>query len=50
LPADEPLSDAPRDFVRIFGRDLAAAGIPKRDERGRTADIHALRHSLATDL
>ena len=31
-------------------RDLAAAGIPKRDERGRTIDVHALRHTFGTHL
>lgn len=31
-------------------RDLAYAGIPYRDERGRHADLHALRHSLASHL
>jgi len=29
---------------------LAAAGIPKRDERGRTVDLHALRHTFGTHL
>jgi hypothetical protein len=29
-------------------RLLAAAGIPKRDDRGRTLDIHALRHTFGT--
>ncbi len=28
----------------------AAAGITKIDERGRTADIHALRHTFGTHL
>jgi len=36
--------------VRILDRDLAAAGIPKRDDRGRTVDVHALRHTFATHL
>ncbi|MBL8828657.1 MAG: tyrosine-type recombinase/integrase [Planctomycetaceae bacterium] len=35
---------------RILDRDLTAAGIPKRDERGRTVDVHALRHSFGTLL
>ena len=31
-------------------RDLKAAGIPYRDDRGRTLDVHALRHTTATIL
>jgi integrase len=50
LPADMPLFRVPRDMIKIFDRDLAAAGIPKRDERGRTVDIHALRHTFGTHL
>jgi hypothetical protein len=42
LPLDEPLSIVPTDFVRILDRDLAAATIPKQDERGRTVDLHAI--------
>ena len=29
---------------------MAAAGIPKQDERGRTIDVHALRHTFGTLL
>jgi hypothetical protein len=29
---------------------LKAAGIPKRDERGRTVDVHAMRHTFGTLL
>jgi len=50
LPADTPVFHVPRDLVRILNRDLAAAGIPKRDERGRTVDVHALRHCFGTLL
>jgi len=50
LPLDEPLFTVPQDFVKILDRDLAAAGIPKRDERGRTVDLHALRHTFGTHL
>ena len=50
LPVDEPLFTVSRDFVKILDRDLAAAGIPKQDERGRTVDIHALRHTFGTHL
>lgn len=37
-------------MIKIFDRTLAAAGIPKEDERGRTVDIHALRHTFGTHL
>jgi integrase len=40
----------PTGLVRILNRDLLAAGIAKRDERGRTVDVHALRHSFGTLL
>jgi len=48
--ADKPLFDVPAALVKILDRDLAAAGIPKRDERGRTVDVHALRHTFASHL
>jgi integrase len=44
LPADTPLFNVPTGLVRILNRDLQAAGIPKRDERDRTIDVHAMRH------
>ncbi len=63
LPANMPLFTVPRDLVRILDRDLVAAGIArrvkdadgkvridKRDERGRTIDVHALRHTFGTLL
>ena len=50
LPTNMPLFYVPRDFVKIFNRDLIAAGIAKCDERGRTLDIHALRHTFGTHL
>ena len=34
----------------ILDRDLKLAGIPKRDDRGRTVDVHALRHTFGTHL
>ena len=49
-PADAPLFYVPAALVKILDRDLAAAGIPKRDDRGRTVDVHALRHTFATHL
>jgi len=36
--------------VKVFNRGLAFAGIGKRDDRGRTACIHSLRHTFATLL
>jgi len=36
--------------LKVFDRDLRYAGIEKRDERGRTACIHSLRHTFATLL
>jgi integrase len=50
LPADTPLFTVPAGLVRILDRDLKAAGIPKVDERGRTVDVHALRHTFGTLL
>jgi integrase len=47
---DARLFTVPAGLVRILDRDLAAAGIPKRDDRGRTVDVHALRHTFATHL
>ena len=34
----------------MLNRDLKAAGIPKKDERGRVVDLHAMRMTLATML
>jgi integrase len=49
LPADAPLFRA-RVSVRTFDRDLRLAGISKRDDRGRTLDVHALRMTFGTLL
>jgi integrase len=49
-PPSGRLFDIPADFLRVFNRDLEAAGIPKRDDRGRTLDIHALRTTFGTLL
>jgi integrase len=40
----------PRDLSRILDRDLQAAGIRKRDDRGWVVDVHALRHTFGTQL
>jgi integrase len=50
LPADALVFDVPDALVKIFDRDLKHAGIPKRDERGRTLDVHALRTTFGTLL
>lgn len=43
MPRREYLTQMLRD-------DLAAAGIPYKDEHGRFADFHALRHTFITNL
>jgi integrase len=50
LPLDRPLFTVPKALVKILDRDLRLAGIPKRDESGRTVDVHALRHCFGTLL
>ncbi len=57
---DDPvLFDLPKTMTKVFNRDLAAAGIAtkdasgriiKKDSRGRSVDIHCLRHTYATLL
>lgn len=36
--------------IRVFDADIRAAGIAKRDPRGRVVDIHALRYTFGTHL
>jgi integrase len=60
LPPDTPVFDVPDALVKILDRDLVAAGlarrvrvgnkwrIDKRDDRGRTIDVHALRTTFGT--
>jgi integrase len=50
LPAKMKLFTIPRFLIGIFNRDLAAAGIDKHDDRGRSLDVHALRHTFGTHL
>jgi len=50
LPPDTPVFNVPAGLVRILDRDLRLAGIPKRDERGRTVDVHAMRTTFGTLL
>src|ERR1043166_4092518 len=49
-PADTSVFDVPAGLLRIRDRDLRLAGIAKRDDQGRTLDVHALRTSFATLL
>ena len=46
----EPLFVVADSLGKILDRDLMVAGINKADERGRTVDVHALRHSFGTLL
>ncbi|MCZ6851587.1 MAG: tyrosine-type recombinase/integrase [Planctomycetota bacterium] len=49
---DEPAFNMParRDNAIMFRADLDAAGIPYRDDAGRVADFHALRHTFISNL
>jgi integrase len=46
--AADKLFRVPVELVKILKRDLKLAGIPYRDELGRTFDVHALRHTTAS--
>ena len=51
LPTDTPLfPSVTSQLIKVLDRDLAAASIDKRDNRGRTVDVHALRHTYASLL
>jgi integrase len=50
LPASTAWFCIPSGLTRILDRDLAAAGISKRDERNRVVDVHALRVTFGTHL
>ena len=50
LPPDAPLFVVPAGLVRILDRDLRLADIPKKDARGWTIDVHAMRHTFGTLL
>jgi len=50
LPHDAKLFDVPAGLIRIFDRDAEAAGIAKRDDRGRVVDVHSLRHTFGSLL
>ncbi len=49
IQPDDKVFD-PVPVLRTFNKDLERAGIPKYDERGRSAGIHSLRKHLATAL
>ena len=48
--ADSLLFDLPAAPSKILNRDLKAAGIAKKDSRGRVLDMHALRTTFGTML
>ena len=48
LPPEEKLPNVPTALVKILNRDLKLAGVPKTDARGRTIDVHSLRHTFCT--
>jgi integrase len=50
LPPDAPVFAVPSQLCKILDRDLQLAGIAKRDDRGRTLDVHALRTTFGTLL
>ncbi len=50
VPGNTQLFDVPAGLLKILDRDLKAAGIPKRDDRGRTVDVHAMRTTFGTML
>ncbi len=50
ISGDTLLFNVPTGLLRILNRDLKAAGIPKRDDRGRTVDVHAMRTTFGTLL
>ena len=45
-----PVFEIPKALIRRFNADCRRAGIPKRDEEGRTVDIHSLRTTFGTYL
>lgn len=50
LPPDTPLFHVPAGLLRLLNRDLEFAGIPKKDDRGHTFDVHGLRKTFGTLL
>ncbi len=50
LNPSEKLLEVPVALGKWFDLDIHAAGIPKRGGRGRTVDVHALRHSKESHM
>lgn len=50
VPLGTRLFSVPSSLLRAFNCDLKAAGIAKKDKRGRTLDLHALRTTFGTLL
>ncbi len=50
LVPDQKVFTVPKGLRKILDRDLKWAGISKRDDRGRTIDVHAMRHTFGTLL
>ncbi len=50
LPPETRLFDVPSGLLRVLNNDAKVAGIPKRDERGRSVCLHGLRHTFGTML
>lgn len=51
LPSDTLLfPSVTSQLIKVLDLDLAAADIAKQDERGRTVDVHALRHTYGSLL
>ena len=49
-PPKQPVFRMPEDTAEMMRVDLAAAGIRYKDEAGRVADFHALRHTFISML
>jgi integrase len=50
LDPNAKLLEVPTSLVKILDRDLKFAKIAKKDDLGRTIDVHSLRHSHASHL
>jgi integrase len=49
-PPDTPIVALPARTAQMLRIDLAAAGIPYRDDAGRVADFHSIRGTYITEL
>ncbi len=49
-PPTAPVFDVPSSLIARFNGDCKRAGIPKRDDRDQTVDIHSLRKTFNTWL